>query len=81
MERKKVIEKLGQYLNKWDIEYVNAYLDAKDVYLSHKSTDTLAELKMAYEPVYFAVKHVWIRGEMTRKEFDDLIDLIQEGLD
>lgn len=78
MGREKITETLETHLNKWDMEIVEAYLDAKEAYLNTPSADTSAAMHYAFQNAFFTIKQPMVRGEISRQQFDDLIELIQD---
>ena len=80
MERHKITEKIEPYLNQEDMTFVLAYLDAKEGYLKYPSPDNSFAMRCAFHDVFFVIKQPMVRGEISRQQFDDFIELIQEGL-
>lgn len=80
MNRNEIIEKLEPYLNEEDIGFVKEYLDAKEAYLKDPTQKNSFAMSCAFHDVFFIIKQPMVRGEFNLQQFDDFIELIQEGL-
>lgn len=80
MGRQEIIETIKPYLDECDMEFIQNYLDAKEAYLTHPSPKTSTALHCAFSNAFFTIKQPMVRGEISRTQFDDFIELIQEGL-
>lgn len=81
MEQSYIIKKFKDLgFSEYDIEDLTLFLNAKDLFLSERTNENSGLMKAKYMNIYMAVKHLFVAHKISAKTFEDLIELLQEGL-
>lgn len=81
MENSNVITKFQTYdFNSETFQHLNVFLEMKNKFITDNSLDSRINMKLAYENIYYDIKHAMVARIITNDTFISLVDLLQEGL-